>query len=52
MEKVLDYIRQNNLINEDEIIGVAVSGGRDSMALLHFLHEHADELGCRVVAIT
>lgn len=51
MEKVLDYIRQNNLINEDEIIGVAVSGGRDSMALLHFLHEHADELGCRVVAI-
>ena len=51
MEKVLDFIKANNLIRPEEIVGVAVSGGRDSMALLHFLHENANVLDCKVVAI-
>lgn len=32
-------------------ICVAVSGGRDSMALLHFLHVHADEYGIELSAL-
>ena len=32
-------------------VGVAVSGGKDSMALLHFLHNHKTDLGISVVAV-
>lgn len=51
MDKVLEFIENKRLINPEEIVAVAVSGGRDSMALLHFLHENADALDCKVVAI-
>ena len=53
MEKeILEFIKQKKLILPDETIGVAVSGGVDSMSLLHFLNEHKDELECKVIAIT
>ena len=32
-------------------VGVAVSGGKDSMSLLHFLHKNQAELGISVVAV-
>ena len=51
MENVLDYIKQNNLIKPREIIGVACSGGRDSIALLHYLNSIKEELDIEVVAI-
>ena len=51
MDKILDFIEANKLIKQGEIIGVAVSGGRDSMALLHFLNEHKAQLDCQVIAI-
>ncbi len=53
MEKeVLEYIKQNKLIDSGDVVGVAVSGGADSMCLLHFLHSHSEELDISVVAIT
>ncbi|MDK2950866.1 MAG: tRNA(Ile)-lysidine synthase [Kosmotogales bacterium] len=38
-KKTLDYIRSENLIKKGERILVAVSGGKDSMALLYFLNK-------------
>lgn len=35
----------------NKTVGVAVSGGSDSMALLHFLNSNANSLRCNVVAI-
>ncbi len=52
MEGVLDYIKKNKMINRGEIIGVACSGGRDSIALLHYLNSIKTELDCEVVAVT
>lgn len=53
MEKeVLNLIKQKKLINPGETIGVAVSGGVDSMSLLHFLNTYKEDLDCNVVAIT
>ena len=52
IEQVLDLIKSKNLIKRGETIGVAVSGGADSMSLLHFLNTNKDALDCEVVAIT
>lgn len=49
---IIQTIRDNNLIKSGEVVGVAVSGGMDSMSLLHYLSEHKDELDIDVVAIT
>ena len=51
-DKILDCIKNNNLINPGEFIGVAVSGGADSMALLNVLNENKENLDCEIVAIT
>ena len=51
MDRILDYIKANKLIKQGEIIGVATSGGRDSMALLHFLNENREALNCQIIAI-
>lgn len=51
MEQVYDFIITNNLIKPDEVIGVATSGGRDSMALLHYLNSIKEKLDCQVLAI-
>ncbi len=51
MENVIDYIKENNMIKSGEIIGVACSGGRDSISLLHYLNSIKQELDCDVVAI-
>lgn len=51
MEQVLDYIKKNKLISRGEVIGVACSGGRDSICLLHYLNSIKAELDCEVVAI-
>jgi len=51
MDNVIDYIKQNKLILPGEVIGVACSGGRDSISLLHFLNSVKTELDCEVVAV-
>ena len=38
MENILKTIKANNLISAGDIVGVAVSGGSDSMSLLHYLN--------------
>ena len=49
-EKVLRFIEEYKMIKPGERILVAVSGGKDSMALLHFLSENAVSLKCELVA--
>jgi tRNA(Ile)-lysidine synthase len=51
MEEILDFVKKNKLINPGEVIGVGVSGGIDSMCLLHFLNAHKEALDIDVVAI-
>lgn len=51
MEHILENIKKLNLIKRGDTIGVAVSGGRDSMALLHYLSSLQNELDFEVVAI-
>lgn len=51
MENIINVIKEHQLINSGERIAVACSGGKDSMALLHYLWSHAQELGCEVVAV-
>jgi tRNA(Ile)-lysidine synthase len=43
--KVLEYIRERGLLKPGDRVGVAVSGGADSVALLRVLLELRDELG-------
>lgn len=52
MVSVEKLISKNNLISSDDIVGVACSGGADSMSLLHYLNSVKDSLNCKVVAIT
>ena len=51
MKNVLNLINSEELIRPHETIGVAVSGGKDSMSLLHYLNSVKDELKINVVAI-
>ncbi len=51
MKNVYNIIQSQELIKSGERIGVACSGGRDSMCLLHYLYSNSKELGIEVVAI-
>ena len=51
MESVKNTIVKNALIKRGEVVGVGVSGGTDSMALLHYLNIIGEELDFEVVAI-
>jgi tRNA(Ile)-lysidine synthase len=44
-ERVLGYVRRFDLLRPGDRVGVAVSGGADSVALLHLLHGLRAELG-------
>lgn len=46
--RVLDFIREHHLVPVDSCLLVAVSGGPDSVCLLHILLRLKDELGIRL----
>ena len=52
MENIKKTIVENKLFKEGDVIGVAVSGGKDSMALLHYLKSICYDIGFEIVAIT
>lgn len=45
LQKLLNYIRERQLIRAGERVGIAVSGGADSVALLRAMVELREELG-------
>src|SRR5882724_4220801 len=49
--KIADYIRKHKMIAPGDRIGVAVSGGADSVALLRALVELRGELGCVLAVV-
>ncbi len=50
MEKaVFSFIAEKQLISSNSVVVAAVSGGADSLALLHFLHTHRHVWGIEVV---
>lgn len=51
MENAKIFIENNKLIQPGERIGVGVSGGSDSMALIHFLSTLAESMDFEVVGI-
>ena len=51
METAKELIKKTGMLKRGDIIGVGVSGGSDSIALLHFLAENAEEYDIEVVAI-
>lgn len=46
IQKVYDFIKNNNLIAPGDRLLVSVSAGKDSMALLHILYTLHKQLGC------
>ena len=51
MEKVFSLITNENLFQNAKNIGVAVSGGVDSVALLHFLNNNKQKFNINVIAL-
>ncbi len=47
---IIDFIRENALISRGDKVLCAVSGGADSMCLLHWMSENAQRLGITVYA--
>ncbi|WLR41941.1 tRNA lysidine(34) synthetase TilS [Bacillus carboniphilus] len=50
-QKVETYIQRHALIKENSSIVVGVSGGPDSLSLLHFLHNRREKYGFRLMAV-
>ncbi len=46
--RVLGFIQENNLVSSQRSLLVAVSGGQDSVCLLHILVKLREELGIRL----
>lgn len=49
--QVIQFINEHKMINTGDRVGVAVSGGEDSMALLTLLHDLAEKTRFHIVAV-
>ena len=49
-EIILKTVRENNMISYGDRIVTGVSGGADSMCLLHFLVSHAESFSAKIIA--
>ncbi len=49
-KRVLEVIKKNNLIEFGESVLIGLSGGPDSVCLLHILHSLSKELGIKIFA--
>ena len=47
-DKIFKYVQQKNFFTEHSKVLIAVSGGVDSMNLLHFLHAYQKQLGIEI----
>jgi tRNA(Ile)-lysidine synthase len=48
---IIGFMAENEMLSSGDHIGVAVSGGADSMALLHFMHNLSGQIGVEILAI-
>ncbi len=48
-EKILNTIKEENLIEEGDVIVVGVSGGPDSIILLTCLNKYKEKLKCKII---
>ena len=48
-QKFLDTIKENNLINEGDVIVIGVSGGPDSITLLTCLNKYKEKLKYSII---
>ena len=51
LQDITSLIKEKKLIKEGQIIGIGVSGGMDSMTLLHLLMTNQKELGYEILVI-
>ena len=49
--KVLNYIRENKMIEAGESVVIGVSGGADSMCLLHIMEEISSQMGLKLAVV-
>jgi uncharacterized protein (TIGR00269 family) len=52
VRKAEKTILKHKMIQENDIVGVAVSGGKDSLSLLHVLKKLSESSNFRIIAIT
>ncbi|MBR5968163.1 MAG: tRNA lysidine(34) synthetase TilS [Lachnospiraceae bacterium] len=50
-QKVIDYIKLNNMLSRGDGAAVGVSGGADSMCLLNILFSLKDRFGLKLIAV-
>ena len=51
MREILDFCKRYEMLPADSLILAAVSGGRDSMCMLHMLHSLSGQLGFSLAAV-
>src|SRR5690625_2957516 len=51
-KKIIDFIQTHHLVKKNKTVMIGVSGGPDSMALLHFFHQFKREWDLKIIAFS